>query len=759
MAGLEVGSPSARGCRSVTGVSLRITLIAGCSVLGLQSARMAQAQQPPTTLPSLSVEAPAAKKKQPSAKAKQRPPAQAKQTAPAPEPTPPPAVQATNPGGVTGYQATRTSTATKTNTPLIDVPQAISVVTKQQIEDQSAQSLADVVRYIPGITIAQGEGHRDAPIIRGQSSTADFFLNGIRDDVQYYRDFYNIDRVEVLRGPNAMIFGRGGGGGVINRVSKEAGWTPLTEVSATLGTFGERRATVDVNQPINDRWSVRINGLIEDSESYRDYFERKRYGFNPTITFAPDAQTRYVVSYEFFKDDGTTDRGIPSYRIPPALGRPVPTSRSQFFGNPDESYYGVEAHILRSHLQHWTDAGVKISNQTLFASYDKFYQNVYPTGVNPALTDVTLGAYNNQTDRTSIFNQTDISYAFDFGWMKHTVLVGAELSRQRTDNYRETGTFLGSNTVPYWNPVSRTPVVFAPTANDANSKSTVDVAAIYLQDQIDLGKHFQIIGGVRYDHVSVESFDKRPLATIRERERDDDLVSPRIGVVFKPFSALSLYASYSVSYLPYSGDQFAILDGTTVTLDPEKFTNYEIGAKWDIQPGLSLTAAAYKLNRTNTRMNDPNNPGQIIQAGETETEGFELTLTGQVTDKWQVVGGYGYQDAVVVRSDATPAGNRLALVPKNTFALWNKYQFTPSFAAGVGIIHQTDMYAGVDNVVVLPDFTRVDAALYFKFTDKLRGQVYVENLFDEKYFPTAHSNTNIMPGSPRAARFTLTSSF
>lgn len=755
MAGLEVDPPRVGACRRVAGISLKVALIASCGAIGLHGVKTAQAQQPPTALPRLSVEASAAKKKQPSAKAKQQSPVvQAKQPAPMPAPASQPVVQATNPGGVTGYQATRTSTATKTDTPLIDVPQAISVVTKQQIEDQSAQSLADVVRYIPGISVAQGEGHRDAPIIRGQTSTADFFLNGIRDDVQYYRDFYNVDRVEVLRGPNAMIFGRGGGGGVINRVSKEAGWTPQTEVSTTLGTFGERRATVDINQPINERWSIRLNGLVEDSETYRDYFERKRYGFNPTITFAPDAQTRYVVSYEFFKDDGTTDRGIPSY-----LGKPVPTSRSQFFGNPDESYYGVEAHILRSHLQHWTDAGVKISNQTLFATYDKFYQNVFPTGVNPALTEVTLGAYNNQTDRTSIFNQTDISYAFDFGWMKHTVLVGAELSRQTTDNYRETGTFSGTNVVPYWNPISRTPVVFAAGANDANSKSTVDVAAIYLQDQIDLGKHFQIIGGVRYDHVSVESFDRRPTATIRERERDDDLVSPRVGVVFKPFSALSLYASYSVSYLPYSGDQFAILDGTTVTLDPEKFTNYEVGAKWDIRPSLSLTAAAYKLNRTNTRMNDPNNPGQIIQAGETETEGFELTLTGQVTDKWQVIGGYGFQDAVVVRSDATTAGNRLALVPKNTFALWNKYQFTPSFAAGVGIIHQTDMYAGVDNVVMLPDFTRVDAALYFKFTDNLRGQVYIENVFDEKYFPTAHSNSNIMPGSPRAARFTLTSTF
>ncbi len=730
-------------------------LIATCGTLVVHGASTVQAQQSSTTLPPLSVETQTAKKTRATAKARQKAAPPQQQVAPAPT-TPPPSAS-TNPGGVAGYQATRTSSGTKTDTPLIDIPQAISVVTREQIEDQSAQSLADVVRYIPGITIAQGEGHRDAPIIRGQASTADLFLNGIRDDVQYYRDFYNIDRVEVLRGPNAMIFGRGGGGGVINRVSKEAGWTPFSEVSATLGTFGERRATVDVNQPINDRWSVRINGLIEDSETYRDYFERKRYGFNPTLTFAPDAQTRYVVSYEFFKDDGTTDRGIPSFN-----GRPVPVSRSQFFGNPDESHYGVEAHILRSHLQHWTDAGVKISNQTLFASYDKFYQNVFPSGVvadlNGDLVGVTLGAYNNSTERTSIFNQTDVSYMFDFGWMRHTVLVGAELSRQVSDNYRNTGYFNNLTTsieVPFWNPVDRTPVTFRQSGTDANSKSTVDVAAIYLQDQIDLGKHVQIIGGVRYDRVSVESLNRRDGS---ERDRTDDLVSPRVGVVFKPFSALALYASYSVSYLPYSGDQFASLDDTTVTLDPEKFTNYEIGAKWDITPRLSLTAAAYRLNRTNQRMNHPTIPGLVIQTGETETEGFELTLTGQVTDQWQIIGGYGYQDAVIVKA-ASNVGNRIALVPENTFALWNKYQFTPKFGAGIGIIHQTDVYAGADNVVTLPDFTRVDAALYFKFTDNLRGQVYIENVFDEKYYSTAHSNSNIMPGSPRAARFTLTSTF
>jgi catecholate siderophore receptor len=734
--------------------SLAAILTASCSVVAFQSVNTAHAQQPPTSLPQLSVEATAVKKKAP-AKAKRRAAAQPQQAAPPPAPTTPPPEATTNPGGVTGYQATRTSTATKTDTPLIDVPQAISVVTREQIEDQSAHSLADVVRYIPGIYIAQGEGHRDAPIIRGQASTADLFLNGIRDDVQYYRDFYNIDRVEVLRGPNAMIFGRGGGGGVINRVSKEAGPTPFNEVSATLGTFGERRATVDVNQPINDKWSVRINGLVEDSETYRDYFERKRYGFNPTITFAPDAQTRYIVSYEFFKDDGTTDRGVPSFG-----GKPVPTSRSQFFGNPDVSHYGVEAHILRSHLQHWTDAGVKISNQTVFASYDKFYQNVLPgavTGIG-ALDTVSLSGYNNHTDRTSIFNQTDISYAFDFGWMKHTVLLGAELSRQTTDNFRETAYFNNLTTsisVPYWSPVDRTPVTFRQSPTDGNTKSTLDVAAIYVQDQIDFGKHFQIIGGVRYDRVSVESLDRRAGT---ERERTDDLVSPRVGVVFKPFSTLALYASYSVSYLPYSGDQFASLDDTTVTLDPEKFTNYEIGAKWDITPRLSLTAAAYRLNRTNQRMNHPTIPGLVIQTGETETEGFELTLTGQVTNQWQIIAGYGHQDAVVVNA-ASNVGNRLALVPENTFALWNKYQFTPSFAAGLGIIHQTEVYAGVDNVVTLPDFTRVDAALYFRFADNLRGQLYIENLFDEKYFATAHSNNNIMPASPRAARFTLTSSF
>src|SRR3954471_6894096 len=239
-----------------------------------------------------------------------------------------------NAGGDIGYHADSTSTATKTNTPLRDIPQSITVITKQQVQDIGAQRIEDAVRYVPGVNWHQGEGNRDQIVIRGQSSTADFFVNGMRDDGQVYRDLYNTERLEYLKGPNALIFGRGGGGGVLNRVLKEADGVPINEWKVQTGSFNNKRVSADVGAKITDTLYGRINGVFEDTDSYRDYWHMRRGGVNPTLTWLVDPLTKVKLSYEYFHDMRTADRGIPSFAGLPYAG----AQPNQFFGNPALSF-------------------------------------------------------------------------------------------------------------------------------------------------------------------------------------------------------------------------------------------------------------------------------------------------------------------------------------------------------------------------------------------------------------------------------------
>jgi catecholate siderophore receptor len=280
------------------------------------------------------------------------------------------------------------------------------------------------------------------------------------------------------------------------------------------------------------------------------------------------------------------------------------------------------------------------------------------------------------------------------------------------------------------------------------------VAGVYAQDQVELGEHLQLIAGVRFDRFDVDFLNHR---TDESLQRTDDLVSPRVGLVLKPIDPASVYAAYSISYLPSSGDQFSSLNATTSTLEPERFTNYEVGAKWDVRPDLSVTAAAYRLERTNTSAPDPNTPGVTVQTGEQRTEGVELGVTGNVTAAWQVAGGVSWQDAEITsRTNAAAAGQIVPLVPARQASLWNRLQLIPQLGLGVGVLHQADMFAAIDNAVTLPGFTRVDGAVFVSLFEGTSVQLNVENLFDEEYWPTSHGNNNIMPGAGRTLRISLT---
>ena len=707
-------------------------------------------------LPTVSVEP--AKKAQPkkAAAVKRKTRAPAPKAAPAPvQVQVPPNIQ-TGQAGTQGYLATRTSSGTKTDTPIINIPQSVTVLTREFIRDQGFQSLGDSIRYVPGVIPHQGEGNRDDVVIRGQRSNADFFVNGIRDDVQYYRDLYNIYRIEVLKGPNAMIFGRGGGGGVINRVLKEADFVPIHELTIQGGMFNNKRVAVDFGDAITPTLAGRINAVYENSDSYRDFFNVERYGVNPTFTYRPNDATWVKVSYEYFHDRRVTDRGIPSQ-----FGRPYQTDPSTFFGNPNLNHALVDAHIATAVINHDTDAGLNIRNSTRYANYDKFYQNIFPGGaVNTAGTSVNLTAYNNETDRQNIFNQTDLTYKLDAGWTRHTLLGGVEVGRQNGLSFRQDGFFDNvSLTLPVspLNPVTYTPVTFRYNGG-ANNTYKLNLAAAYLQDQIEVSRYLQFILGVRFDRFDLESESRVTSAVL---SRIDNLVSPRAGVVVKPVENVSIYGSYSISYLPSAGDQFSTLAPGTVIADPEKFENKEIGLKWEISRRLMFTTAIYDLDRTNQRLADPNNPGFFILSGRTETRGFEAALSGYVTEAWQVVGGYAYTDARIASATSTTIlqGNRVGLVPYNVFTLWNKYQLNEMWAAGVGIIHQTSSYASSDDTVRLPGWTRVDAAIYGRVNQHFRWQINAENIFNTHYHSTADGNNNITPGSPFAVRGTLIASY
>lgn len=653
-----------------------------------------------------------------------------------------------------GYRNLTTATATKVATPILNLPQSISLINSEQIRDQAMMSMADVVRYVPGITMAQGEGHRDAPVIRGNATTADFFINGVRDDVQYFRDLYNLESVEALKGPNAMVFGRGGGGGVLNRVTKEALFSPVRELSVQGGSFGNKRVMADIAQPINNWAALRLNTMFEDSGSFRQYGELRRYGISPTLTLRPGKSSKIRLSYERFHDGRLVDRGIPSYR-----GLPLEVDRRQYFGNPDLSRARADVNlgsvIVEQQLGAWN-----LRNQTLFGAYDKYYGNVFPGAVNAARTQVSLSAYNDAVNRNNFFNQTDLSRGLKTGGIRHTVLAGVEVGRQLTNNLRNTGFFGNTATtslVTLENPVDLSPVTFRQSATDANNQIRARVGAVYLQDQIELSRFVQVVAGLRFDYFDLNAFNRRSTQTL---SRADKIVSPRLGLVIKPVSSVSLYGNYSVSFLPSAGDQFGALTVTSQSLRPEKFRNVEVGGKWEMARGLSLNAAYYWLDRTNTSAPDPQNPALLVQTGSQRSKGLEFSLNGRITRMWTVSGGYALQDArITSRTLAAVPGLRVAQVPRNSASLWNHFRLLPRLGAGLGLIHQGEMFAAIDNSVRIPNFTRADAAVFYSLGERLRLQVNVENLTDRSYIVNGHNNNNLTPGMARAVRVGLTVQF
>ena len=647
------------------------------------------------------------------------------------------------------YVTKRSNSATKTDTLLIDTPQSISVITKELIRDQDLRSMNDIARYVPGIAVAQGEGNRDTLVFRGNGSTGDFFIDGIRDDVQYYRDFYNIDSVEALKGSNAMIFGRGGSGGVINRVSKQAEWRKIGDISATLGSWSNRRVTLDVGNAINQDMAYRFNAMFDQGDSYRQGVNSKRSGLNPSFAIRAGDNTSISLNAELYKDERVADRGIPSFQ-----GKPFITTAGQFFGNAQLSDTWSDAKSLSATIDHDLGNGWTLRNRSRFSDYDKFYQNVYPGAVANNGTTVAISAYSNATQRKNLFNQTDLMISTQIGDMQHQFMMGLELGQQDTNNLRKTGYFTSvsptatSINLPITDPIARTAIDFKQSATDANNDGKANTRALYIQDQIQLSSAWQAIVGLRYDHFEV---DFKNLRTNEKINVTDTPVSPRAGLVFKPAPNMSLYSSYSISFVPRAGDQLSSLSASNKAFDPEKFENIEFGVKWDINAQLNATAAVYQLDRSNVAITDPLDVSKTILIDGQRSKGLELALTGKMTDQWSVVAGYAYQDAKITKDLSTTikAGTVLAQVPTHSASLWNRYQVNADWSAGLGIAYTGERFTSTDNKVTLPAYTRVDAALYFNVAKNMQLQLNIENIGNTNYYASAHNNNNITPGAPR----------
>jgi catecholate siderophore receptor len=567
--------------------------------------------------------------------------------------------------------------------------------------------------------------------------------------------------VEVLRGANAMIFGRGGGGGVVNRVIKRSGLAPFRQFLASTDSEGGLRLTADVDQPLTGNVGVRVNGMYENGESFRRGVDLKRYGVNPVVGVALGDATRIDLSYEYLRDRRTADRGVPSVsdNNPLTVDSPLEGYDRTFFGDPGRSFSRADVHIGSLGVEHAFSNGLKLRNRTLYGDYDKFYQNIYLTGPLTPAGQVRLSAYNDTTERRNLFSQTDLIWENRLAGIDQTLLIGVELGRQTGRNQRRNGVFSTTTSgptsinVPLAGATVDRPVTYL--ANGNNVRVRTNVAAAYVQDQIRPTDWLELVAGLRFDRFSIDLDSITGSGTV-PLGRTDELWSPRLGLIVKPLANLSLYSSYSRSYLPQSGDQFNSLSLTTEALKPERFDNYEVGAKWEPVEGLLATAAAYQLDRTNTQARDPANPQFIVLTGAQRSHGLELGLERSISDRWRVSAGYAFQKAKITETTtAAPEGREVPLVPRHTFSLWNRYDVTDALGLGAGVIARSKSFASISNQVKLPAYARVDAAAYYRLTGGVEAQLNVENLFNADYFPTAHNDNNIAPGAPRTIKGTL----
>jgi catecholate siderophore receptor len=640
------------------------------------------------------------------------------------------------------YSEHQAYSATKTSIPLRDVPQTVAVVNSELIRSQAANSMQDAVRNVSGVSVHMGEGRRDQVLIRGFTALNDYYVNGVRDDAPYYRDLSTLDRIEVLKGPAAVLYGRGSSGGIINRVAKtpETEQPLMGELTTFFGSYGMKRVAGDGGLSVDKSLSFRLPGAYESSGSHRHDYYLDRYTFAPSMLWRLGDSTTLTGVFDYLNDNRLPDRGVPSLN-----GRPANVHIGTYYGYAPDDFLHNQAFAQSLTLEHRVGTWV-LRDNFRHTSYDFEFSNTFPNGmaVSNGETFVRRSQYNSEGTQRNYFNQAEAVKFLRLGRMNHTILTGVEYGHQDRDSIRFDGT---ASNAALTNPVLTRPV-YATTPSQNNIFEGT-IAGIYLQDQVDLAAKWKAMVGVRYDYYRQRLNDLLPANA--DLGRIDRQFSPRAGLVYQPVTWASVYGSYSHSFQP-SGEGLSLATNND-ELKPETTANYEGGVKFEILRGkLSSTISAFHLMRNNIKTTDPVDPTRLILSGEQRTNGIEVSFSGRLARGLDLYGGYAWLDARILKSNSVTSGvaiqgRRPGQVPLHSGNIWAAYQFRNGFGFGSGVIYNADRFVANDDLVTLPGYTRVDATIFLK-KRHYDIALNLRNVGNITYSENAHANFAIYPGAP-----------
>lgn len=629
------------------------------------------------------------------------------------------------------------ATATRTNTPAKLVPQAIDSVKASELTAFGQPTLSEALTGIPGVN-ASGDTRFDSVNIRGFSASNDFYLDGFRDDMQYTRDLGNIERVEVLKGPAAVLYGRGSTGGIINRVSKKPQKGQESSVTALVGSFDTRRVAADLNAEAGERVQLRLNLAQEDKDSFRNDVTSKRTLLAPSANWEISDKLNWLVQYERNAHDRTPDRGIPGVN-----GRPADVPREFVYSDTRRDFIDDVAQSTRSRLSWDLNDQWQLRQQLGYSTLDSQFDNTYVTSVKG--DQVTRARWQQDLKANSLISNTEAEGQLQTGPVEHRLLIGFEQNwQERTPKLYQNaspipaGNLYDPGSLPTYDGAMK-------LSSDANHK--VRGYGLYLQDQLSLGD-WHLVGGLRRDDFTVTS---RRNDLNKEETLSVTSLSPRLGLVWNPLEDHAFYTSYSKTFTPVGGELIGITPGDkNNSLDPQNTRLYEGGVKSDWLDGrLATTLSLYRLEMYNKRSKDPLDPTKVTLTGLQRTDGIELSARAQLTDELYLRGGIAIQDAEQVKADADLQGKRPMNVSRQNGQLFAGYESGQQGWFGeTGVTAVGDRFADNANTTTLPGYARFDARAGYRW-QQWEAQLSAENLTDHDYFVSATSASQILPGTPR----------
>lgn len=662
-----------------------------------------------------------------------------------------------------GYRPSNATSASKIPLLLEETPQQEEVLTSELLRARAADSMKQAVEMLPSVGLQLGEGRRDNFFIRGFNAVGDMYIDGVRDDAQYYRDLSNTDRIEVLEGPAAVLYGRGSSGGLINRITKKPSMEgTLGELTYTAGGYGEQRGAGDLDTLLprtNRKLGLRLTGAAEHEGSQRHFYWMDRYTFAPTLLYQPSDATNVSAQVERLRDDRLPDRGIPYL---PVTGLPAPVPVGNFYGyvGPLPGSNFIHSAVTDGTLdaKHIFADGWTAHLVQRFAGYNTNFANMYATSITPLTGNddsVARGEYNGTQLWTNA--DTDIEAYRTGRWLglQHTLLLGAEYGREVTDSTQYNGP-TNQTPVDLLNPVPTAPILS--TTLSRNNRFLGQTYALYAQDLVTLSTHWRALVGLRVDSFrqALELFP--PTNATPNLARTDNAPSPRVGLVYQARPWLNYYGNYSRTFDP-SGENLSLATNNA-DLKPEVTQNYEVGAKADLlRNRLLATASLFRLDRTNIKTTDPSNPLALLNLGEQRTDGAEFDLQGSLTRHWQVYGGYAWLDGRIVSSTTSSngvnlQGKRPAMSPLNGASIWTTYSLGDGIGLSAGLISRAKQFASTDNLAILPAYARLDASLFYR-RPRYELQANGQNLANSRFYDAAQSDYQIYPAAPIEASLTV----